>query len=444
MLKQQLVPFLFFLFLGTAFGQAKFNAPYTRYGMGDLFPSQLAVQTGRAGLTAAYNDPFHLNLANPASFAALRTSTLETGLYGEYSQYKSNTSSLNQWNGNLSYFALGFTLLNPINEALERKRSNWRHGMGFSLTPYSSVGYNIETLDTLPELGIVRSKFEGKGGTHKLVWHAGSKYKNTAFGASAGYIFGRSRYENTTTFLDSLPTFQNNFFDEYKVGGLVWNLGFQQDIVLERLEADRSIPKRWFTLGLTGHGAYNLTTSADIVRLRSRGRQQSGAYTDADTLLIATGAQRELVLPASWSLGLDYVVLDKWRIGAQVGMDTWSQYLNEVRPAQLRNAFHAAAGVEIIPDAYSYNKYTNRIRYNFGAYYRQDPRVVAGKNLDDVGITLGFGFPLILPRQQTSFINLAFEAGRFGMQSPIEETYIRLTMGFTLNDNSWFFKRRFE
>ncbi len=127
MLKQQLVPFLCFLFLGTAFGQAKFNAPYTRYGMGDLFPSQLAVQTGRAGLTAAYNDPFHLNLANPASFAALRTSTLETGLYGEYSQYKSSTSSLNQWNGNLSYFALGFTLLNPINEALERKRSNWRH-----------------------------------------------------------------------------------------------------------------------------------------------------------------------------------------------------------------------------------------------------------------------------------------------------------------------------
>ena len=81
---------LFTLITIVAVAQPKMNSPYTRYGLGDLAPRHLAVQTGRGGLTTAFNDPFHLNLANPASFAYLRTTTLETGLFaiafpGKYS-----------------------------------------------------------------------------------------------------------------------------------------------------------------------------------------------------------------------------------------------------------------------------------------------------------------------------------------------------------------------
>jgi hypothetical protein len=61
-----------------------------------------------------------------------------------------------------------------------------------------------------------------------------------------------------------------------------------------------------------------------------------------------------------------------------------------------------------------------------------------------MGVTLGIGLPVILPRQQTSFVNLALEIGKIGADSPIEETYVRFTAGFTLNDNTWFYKRRFE
>jgi hypothetical protein len=80
-----------------------------------------------------------------------------------------------------------------------------------------------------------------------------------------------------------------------------------------------------------------------------------------------------------------------------------------------------------------------------GAYYRQDPRSVkGGTDLNDIGFTLGLGMPVIMPRQQTSFVNLALELGKLGTDSPLEETYFRITAGFTLNDNTWFFKRRFE
>jgi hypothetical protein len=110
----------------------------------------------------------------------------------------------------------------------------------------------------------------------------------------------------------------------------------------------------------------------------------------------------------------------------------------------MRNTFHVSGGVEYIPDFSSYNKFLKRWRYRLGGYFRQDPRTVSGKNFNDIGLSLGLGLPVVLPRQQTSFVNIALELGKIGVDSPIEETYFRITAGFTLNDNTWFYKRRFE
>jgi hypothetical protein len=437
---------IFCLLTCAAMAQPKLNSPYTRYGLGNLTPRYLAVNAGQGGTTAAFSDPYHLNLANPASLAALRSTSLETGLFAQNSRFESDNSSLNTWSGNLGYFALGFTLRNPINDALDRTRSNWRHGMAFSLAPYSNVGYDIESRDTSDLAGVVRSRFQGTGGTYRLMGHWGSRYKNTSFGASAGWMFGASRYENTTTFIDSLPTFENNFFDRYSVGGIVWNLGVQHDIVLARSENDKTINTKWVTLGATFEGKHTLNAEADVVRLRSRGKSVStGQYIDPDTLLIQEGVKREVVLPTNFSVGVEYVKADRFKLGAQVLLENWgNDYKNTVREEALNNTVAFSAGMEITPDYASYNRYLRRVRYRFGGYYRQDPRTVRGKDLTDIGVTFGMGFPLILPRQQTSFINLGIEAGRFGADSPISETYVRMTLGFTFNDNTWFFKRRFE
>ncbi len=444
MIKNVLIT-LFTLSALMASAQAKLNAPYTRYGLGNISSRMMAVQSGQGGLTTAFNDPFHLNIANPASFSHLRTTTLETGVFAKYSHYTSSVSSLDVWSGNLSYFALGFTLRSPINEALDRKKSPWHHGMGISLTPYSTVGYLVETRDTLPDLGDIRTTYEGSGGTYNLAWHGASRYKTTSFGATAGWLFGRSKYENTTYFVDSLPTFQDNFRDEFAVGGFLWNIGVQHELVLERAENDKDIPTRWFTFGFTGEGRHNINASASALRLRSRGKNTTnGGYLDADTLVYQTNIDQKITLPATFSLGVEYVSVDKFKAGAQFGIENWSKYKNEVRPEILRNTISIAGGVEFIPDYASYNKYMRRVRYRAGAYYRLDPRSVDNVNLDDTGISLGMGFPLVLPRQQTSFINFAVEASKFGTSSKIEETYIRMTVGFTFNDNSWFYKRRFE
>ena len=80
-----------------------------------------------------------------------------------------------------------------------------------------------------------------------------------------------------------------------------------------------------------------------------------------------------------------------------------------------------------------------------GFFYGQDPSNLRWySQLTEYGLSFGLGFPIIMPRQQTSFINLAVEAGRFGLSEGLQETFVKMTIGFTLNDNSWFFKRKFN
>jgi hypothetical protein len=435
-----------FLLLLTCFAlsaQPKSNSPYSKYGIGDPISQFFANQAAWGGQTAAFHDPFHLNLLNPASYAHLRATSLETGLYAKYSRLTSNTSTNDVWSGNLAYIALGFTLKSPINEVLDKTKSPWSYGMGIALTPYTVVGYNVQTIDTLPDLGVVINTFEGSGGTYRFAWSNGAKYKNTSFGANLSWVFGKASYDNTTQFVDSLPTFLDNRREDININGFLWNLGVQHDFVLQTADNDRTVPLRWITVGLTGEGQHNLRTKNNSLFVRSRGQSATGNYIDADTLQSAFDVRQNLTLPATFGIGIQYVKASKLKLGAQFDYGAWSAYRNEARPEEMRNTISVSGGVEYIPDWASYNNYGKRIRYRLGAYYRQDPRIV-NKGLDDLGLSFGFGFPITLPRQQTSFINTAFELGKLGADTPIDETYFRITIGFTLNDNSWFYKRRFE
>ncbi len=437
--------FTLLLLTGTVlFAQPKQNSPYSRFGIGDPVNQFFANQAAWGGQTAAFHDPFHLNLVNPASYAHLRTTTLETGLFAKYSHLSTGAGTKDNWSGNLAYAALGFTLKSPINEILDKAKSPWQLGMGLALTPYSLVGYNVQTIDTLPDLGVVINTFEGTGGTYKLTWSNAAKYKNTAYGFNIGWIFGKSVYENTTTFADSLPTFFNNRREDVRINGLLWNVGVQHDFILETAENDKTVPTRYVTVGFTGESQHKVNSTFDQLFLRSRGLLSNGQYDDADTLESALNVRQKITLPATFSIGAQYVKANKMRVGAQFGYDAWSSYRNAARPGTFRNAVSVSGGFEIIPDYASYNNYGKRIRYRVGGYFRQDPRVIDGKGLDDLGVTFGFGLPITLPRQQTSFVNTAFEFGKLGGGSVLEETYFRITIGFTMNDNTWFYKRRFE
>jgi hypothetical protein len=188
-------------------------------------------------------------------------------------------------------------------------------------------------------------------------------------------------------------------------------------------------------IGFYGNSPINFNTSSTVLRMR-----ENIELFHRDTLQYAENQKGEGKLPAEWTVGLMYQDPGKFRIGAEYTASKWSGYESEAKPEALLDGQRFAIGAEYIPDIASYNNYLRRIRYRAGFYHRSDPRL---EDLKQYALTVGFGLPVILPRQQTSFVNLSFEFGQYDTPDAIKETFVKMGLGFTLNDSSWFFKRKF-
>lgn len=416
----------------------KYNSPYSRLGMGDLFDQNFVGQSGMGGLSTAFNDAAHLNLLNPASLAHLTTTAFEIGANVRYSSLESGDTKATLWGGNLSYFGLGFPLQNSINKVLDPRKKKVKWGMAFALIPYTTVGYDIETNKFVPGADTVRLSYEGTGGTYRFVWGNGININNFSAGINLGYLFGKiSREQRVVPDLEN--SYQETFIDEFSLSGLVWDIGFQYDLELDKDRPEEESSARKITFGLSGNSGNSVGTNASFLY-----RSFNPSYNDLDTIAASTEVLGKAKLPANFSISAMYVKKNKLKLGVQLDMQQWSNYTNDAKPDTLNNTFRIAVGGEYIPDFSSYNNYARKIRYRAGAFYGTDPRSAFNNSLTSYGITIGLGFPVILPRQRTSFVNLGIELGRFGSSEALQETYAKLNIGFTLNDNTWFFKRKFN
>ena len=418
----------------------KNNSPYSRFGLGDIFDLPFASAAGMAGLSAANQESFHINLLNPASLAYLQATAFEVGIYARYANLSEGNSSAGIWSGNLNYLALAFPIKNPINRVLDRDQTPFGWGMNLALVPYSLVGYDIETEGTPVQAGTVTNSLKGNGGTYRLMWGNGVRYGGFAFGANLGYQFGKITNSRRVVFDSLRAAYLSEFLDEFSVSGFYWSFGAQYtyEFIEQKKEEDANT-KRRMTIGIYGNPASSFETNSSTLNYRT-----NFDYGEIDTILSVSDIIQSGTMPVEWGAGVMYEKQNRYKFGFEYTAANWSNYVNEAKPEALVNSYRIAIGGQITPDYISYNNYFKRVRYRFGAFYSTDPRTIDGSQLREFGITFGAGFPIILPRQQTSFINLAFELGQFGLEEALQETYFKMTLGFTLNDNTWFFKRKFN
>ncbi|MEM6317445.1 MAG: hypothetical protein AAF960_07225 [Bacteroidota bacterium] len=421
-----------------AMAQPQNNSPYSRFGIGEILNQNFTNLRATPGFTNAYNNPYHLNLQNPASLGFMQMAAFDFGLYGRGSTWESGVQSNRNWSGNLSHLALGFTLNNPVNDLLERERRDFAWGMSFALVPYSQVGYIVQTTGEVPNIGSVGSEFEGEGGTNQFVFSNGFRYKRLAVGFNVGYLFGKIENIQNVIFQD-LPTgFQDRFLDDFSINGFTWKIGAQYNLVFKNENPKKT---KVLTLGVTAapNSSLNTNTSQFYTRINP-------AYTvfASDTLVDRSQVKGKATLPGQFGFGALLSGGSKYKIGVNIDRFNWSSYQNDAKPETFEDTWRASFGAEFVPDFASYNKYWKRIRYRIGAFTGTDPRSIDGVQVNEYGVTMGFGLPITLPRQQVSFVNLSVELGRRGANTSLQETYGEFTLGFTLNDNSWFFKRKFN
>jgi hypothetical protein len=418
------------------------NSLLSRFGIGNLNSQYFASNSGMGGMTAAYRDKFHFNPFNPASLPSLRTTAYEVGLFGKNTTIKSSGKSSSGWSGNLNNLALGFPTYSVINEVLDRKPRVFRWGMGLSLMPYSNVGYNINTVTKAQnplDSSSITSYFVGSGGTYRGMIGNGFSYKGLSVGVNVGYVFGKISSIRQSILNDKLAVGYANYFDDnFSIKGLSWNAGLQYDITLDpKKNPNDKGDRKHIVIGAYGNPSTNFTSKSNRNYTRVFGvlTDSISSFTDQT----GTG-----VLPSEYTAGIMYENGLLFKGGIEYKATKWSEYKNTAKPETQLDATQFSAGVEFIIDKNKLKSEEEKMRWRLGFRTGKDPRSIGGEQITNTAGTFGVCLPLRVGRgQQISYMNVGLEYGQLKTKV-VSENYFKINLGFTLNDNTWFLKKKFQ
>lgn len=403
-------------------------SPYSYFGIGEL-QSKGTMENQMMGGIGVFSDSIHVNLKNPAALSKLGVqygedfgiTTYTFGLSHKRLNLENNIESQSNAVTNLEYLSIAMAFSKGF-------------GIGFGIMPYSSVGYNLVSESTNDDGATVTNLFQGDGGLNKVYLSAGYELvKNLSIGFTANFNFGTLDYER----IQSVENVQFGTFDNRnsRINGMDFNYAL------------------YYTP--TFKDKYQLFTSVRVntqANLISKNEKEIGSFSAltgqnievVDVDLDAVDLRNtELKIPTTTAVGLGFGEQRKWFLGAEYsfqGLSSFSNDFIEVDDLEYEDASSLAFGGYFIPDYSSFSGYFKRITYRAGLRMDKTGMVINNKEINDFGITFGFGLPM---RGSFSNLNLGFELGKRGTKydNLIEEKYFKVNLGLSLND-IWFLKRR--
>jgi hypothetical protein len=249
-------------------------SPYSRFGLGDFEMNGSIINNSMGGGGIGMrNDsliPQYFNFANPASLTSNKVVSYEVSLLSNTVQLRNSTETAIFNRTTLGNFSLAF----PV--------TKWWGG-GFGLVPYSSVGYNVSTSDSLSGIGPVTYKYEGSGGVNEVFLSNGfrpfagvprhyllsDKYAtlrqtgdttaikkhiacrnslaNISVGFQVSYLFGALNNTRRDVFPDSMNTYNTKiskrtlFHDAYFNYGIQYSYRFKKSLNPDYVLANDSV-----------------------------------------------------------------------------------------------------------------------------------------------------------------------------------------------------------
>jgi len=398
-------------------------SPYSYFGIGDTRNSGTIDNRMMGGLQM-YGDSIHINLRNPAAFSKLRLTTYTAGITHREFRLRDNFETQRTSVTNLDYLAVGF----PITK---------NAGVGFGIQPYTSVGYDLVTETTNAAQDTIRNVFTGSGGLNRVFVSAGYEpIKNFALGATVNFNFGTLDYNRSeTTDNVQLGTLDSR---SSRVNGFDFNFGATYTPKIN----DK------YTL-FTHVGA---DTQINLVSENSRTigsfSQNQGEIEVFDVDLEARNLRNtELKIPTRYTFGLGFGEDRKWFLGGEYSFQELGTFENTFLGQEnvgYADAASMAFGGYYVPNYAAISGIFNRITYRAGVRYDETGLVVNGREINNFGITFGFGIPIVgTGTDRFSNLNVGFELGRRGTRADglLEESYLNVSIGLSLNDR-WFVKRK--
>lgn len=419
--------------------------PVSNSGIGEFLDTDQTVVSTQGYNSNVFNDFYHINLNNPASYSYLRSTSFEFGISARKSNWTNDNGSYQYWSGQLDNISLAFPVFSPYNDLMEKRDRKIYWGMGFGLTPYTQISYNYQFTTDEPGVGSTRYGQGGRGGTYKFIWNNGLSFKNISLGVGAQYLFGKIEKRKEIDFSDytDLYNYISAIDNDFYLSGLQWNLAANYQYTFNPITDGKPtdvFKKKQLTFGATFQPLSQIKSSKDGVSY-TYNTQTGTAF--GDTISFTQGAESKHKFSTAYGAGIQYAHGSAWKINANYDATDFSNYEIEGLEADYRKSGLLKLGVEICPDANSYGSFFKRVKYRAGFKSGTLPTTFQNEQTAILAGTVGIGMPLFVNRQ-ISHINIGVEMGRKSFGNQYQENYFRVSCAFNLNDDYWFLKRRFN
>lgn len=412
---------LFLLFLPSLANAQKGSiSPYSSVGLGEKNFNGTQATRHMGGLDV-FTDSIHANLNNPASYGFLKVTTYSLGVHYKNTHLASVSESQYADNASLDYLAISI----PAG----------KFGFGFGIIPYSSVGYQIETLSPNADGINLLNRYEGSGGINQTYFSIGVPITSfLAVGVSMRYNFGKLFYR-TGQFAEEVEngTFLTN---QSSLSGLNYQFSMQTSIPFKN--------KYLLQAMLSYQPAADLNSRNDrIFYTQSISNESIIDFQEIDLTLRGLD-KTTLEVSASTKFGVGFGGNKKWFLGIQRNLIKSANFSNDFfkrNNVAYRDSKQWSIGGFFIPNYASFTSFWSRVVYRFG--FRSDQMSVIMNNipLKETGISFGLGLPL----GSLSNANIGIEISKRGEKDPnlIQETFVAMRIGLSLND-IWFIKRKYN
>lgn len=388
------------------------TSPYSKFGYGLLGDNATSAQRQMGSTGYAMHSGRQINVMNPASYASVDSMTFLFDMGVDVSLYwrQDNSGKQRDWGGGIDYI----TMLFPVSKTV---------GVSAGLVPFSSVGYSFGS-----SMDNGSSSHQGSGGINQLYVGAGwMPIKNLSVGFNVSYLFGNTY---NTVYATSSSTGTGSVFEQtMEIQDYRFRLGAQYTY---NISAKNSV-----TLGLSYEPGKSVLGKTYVVKYL----QNNSAAPDT----IAPGVVKMNDLfsfAASYGIGLAY----DWNERVHAELDFTYQPWKDAKYAQIENfsatrlsdRWKVGMGLSYKPDPRG--SYFKRITYRAGAFYNRDYIMAGDNNVNDYGVSCGFGFPTSSGR---TIVNLGFDY-RHRQSSPtalLKEKYFNITLGINFNGN-WFYRNK--
>lgn len=427
-------------------------SPYTMYGIGEVNTPGTLQMRSMGGVGVAMRAGGVVNLLNPAAFsiAPEKTFLFSFGLEGQNyynTQRLDNTAKSTAYN-TFNFHDVAFQL--PVAKGL---------GLGFSLSPYSSVGYRTQyyheyspTDPVFGEVGNVLYTYQGEGDITEVKLGMGWEiFKGFSIGAAFQYYWGnidRNFIMTPSSITGEGSAVSTTGSSQYVVSSVKGQVGLQWNAI--------ATSRRILTLGATYDFGGNLNPE---VTNRVYNADFNYSTVKGDT------THMKLVLPRQIAAGIFYRT-PKWAIGVDYVYQNWGssngsrEMTGSTGTGDAVHAYEVAyantstvkAGIEYTPNRYDIRSFLRRVSYRAGFRYGDYNQTFDGNRLSQWAVTAGFGIPVKL--WAVSSIDVGVEFGRRGYNVAerlglVRQQYFKVAVGFSLfagqeNGEYWFMRPKYD